>query len=187
MATSAAIKAQKQAAKDQRDRDAESDRRAVHGTLRAIAAELSVLRGQALTHLRNLLDERAQTRRRSPNQIAPFAITQTDPNRFTVFESNCSVLGKIANDDLISHIVSLYSRAKEMVDYVNTTSRDFQRWRLLPDGDHEKEVIRRMLDDLEGGLRNGLPTVTRELDIVLAEIDEYLRALLIRATLWLRF
>jgi hypothetical protein len=38
-----ALRAQKQAAADQRQRDEEAERRAVEGTLRAIAAELTVL------------------------------------------------------------------------------------------------------------------------------------------------
>lgn len=78
MATSAAIKAQQQAAKDQRDRDAEADRRSVHGTLRAIAAELRVLKSQPLDHLTKMLEEREQVRKCFLKDPAPLAVTHTE-------------------------------------------------------------------------------------------------------------
>ena len=175
MATSAAIKAQNQAAKDQRDRDAETDRRAVHGTLRAIAAELNVLKSQPLDHLTKWLDDREQLRKRFLKEPRPIAITRTDPNRFTVFEPNSGVLGRIKDDPLIQHIVSVYSRAKQLVDQVNAIAQDFDRWRSLQDADPEKQVIRNMLDGLETGLREALPKLRSEVDNVLREIEEYLK------------
>jgi hypothetical protein len=175
MATQAALKAQKQAAKDQRERDAEADRRAVDGTLRAISAELRVLKAQPLTHLTKTLADREQMRTRFPNQVKPLAITQTNPNRFIVFESNGGLLGRIGEDELIQHIVAVYSSAKQLVDQVNAIARDFDRWRTLQDGDPEKQVVRNMIDGLEIGLRNGLPTLRSEVDNLLREIDEYLK------------
>jgi len=56
-----ALLAQKQAAKDQRQRDEEAERRTVEGTLRAIATELRVLKKDAFDPLGEKLKKRDET------------------------------------------------------------------------------------------------------------------------------
>jgi hypothetical protein len=175
MATGAALKAQEQAAKDQRERDAEADRRSIHGTLGAIAGELRVLQSQALEHQTKTHEHRERARKSSEVQLFPLAITHTNPNRFTIFDSNSGKLGRIQDDHLIEHIVSVYSKAKELVDQVNAAARDFERWRLLPEGDPEKAMVRNMLNGLGAGVREGLPNFRSDVDKLLNEIDEYLK------------
>jgi hypothetical protein len=175
MATGAALKTQEQAAKDQRERDAEADRRSIHGTLRAIAGELRVLQSQALEHQTKPFEDHERARKSSEVQLFPFAITHTNPNRFTIFDSNSGKLGRIQDDHLIEHIVSVYSKAKELVDQANAAARDFERWLLLPEGDPEKAMVRNMLNGLEAGIHEGLPNFRSDVDKLLNEIDEYLK------------
>jgi hypothetical protein len=61
------LRAQKQAAADQRRRDEETERRTVNGALRAVAAELSVLKADCFDPLDEKLKQVAQ---------------QTDPRRY---------------------------------------------------------------------------------------------------------
>ena len=67
MTSRSALRAQKQAAEDQLQRDQETEQRAVKGTLQAIAAELRVFRSDNFDKLQKILKER-QKLRESPLQ-----------------------------------------------------------------------------------------------------------------------
>lgn len=175
MASRSAIKAQKQASKDQRERDAQVDRRSVHGTLRAIAAELRIVKSHLLEPFQQSFKDREDFQELFRREPTPLRMTPGDPNRFTVFESNSGMLGKIEDDQLIEHIVSVYSNAKGLVDYTNTAAQDFALWRHLPDGDEEKKLLKGSLDTLEKRMKSGVSEVQHDLDLLLNEIDQYLK------------
>jgi hypothetical protein len=59
------------------------------------------------------------------------------PNRSTAFESNAAILGNLDNDELRQKIIRVYGLVKGLIDSVNANTRDFQRWRSLPDGHPE--------------------------------------------------
>jgi hypothetical protein len=147
MAGWVAIRAQKQAAKEQRDRDLESERRTVNGTLQAIKAELKVLKTRNFDVLDKILKERANARERSGRRDfpPPLAMTRTEPNRVPVFESNSGMLGKIQDAELRQKIVGVYELIKGLIDSLNAASRDFHRWRSLPAGHPEKAIVADML------------------------------------------
>jgi type II secretory pathway pseudopilin PulG len=165
----AALRAQKQAAKDQRQRDLESERRAVNGTLQAIAAELRVLKTRNFEVLARTLENRANT----PVK-APLAVTYTEPNRVTVFESNAGILGKIEDAELRAKIIFVYELIRGLIDSLNANSREFERWRSLPGSSFTKLEAAEMLLGLEAGIRNGLANLQRESDELLRMIDKYL-------------
>ena len=175
MAKSAAIKAQQQAAKDQRKRDAEADRRAINWNAPSNCGGTARFTGTTSGPSNKNARDREVVRKGFLTEPPLFAITWTDPNRFVVFESNAGVLGKISNQTLIEHIVSAYSRAKALVDQVNAISQNFERWRTLQDADPVKAMVRAMHDDLEARLSERTSYDRSEVDNLLTEIEEYLR------------
>jgi hypothetical protein len=166
----AALRAQKQAAKDQRQRELESERRAVNGTLQAIAAELRVLKTRNFEALARALENRAHTAVK-----VPLAVTYTEPNRVTVFESNASILGKIEDAELRAKIIYVYELIRGLIDSLNANFREFERWRSLPGSSFTKLETAEMLLGLEAGIRNGLANLQRESDELLGMIDKYLK------------
>jgi hypothetical protein len=166
----AALRAQKQAAKDQRQRELESERRAVNGTLQAIAAELMVLKTRNFEVLARTLENRANTAVK-----APLAVTYTEPNRVTVFESNAGILGRIEDAELRAKIIYVYELIRGLIDTLNANSREFERWRSLPGSSFTKLEAAEMLLGLEAGIRNGLTNLQRESDELLRMIDNYLK------------
>jgi hypothetical protein len=87
-----ALRAQEQAARDQRQYAVEVERRAVKNLLQAIRAELTVLKNRNLDSLQKTLKDRAENRAKLPNpswvQFPPLAMTRTEQNHFIVYESN---------------------------------------------------------------------------------------------------
>jgi gas vesicle protein len=90
-----ALQAQKQAAKDQRQRDEEAERRKVEGVLRAIATELNVLKVDTLDDLNKTLQDRAKRA-----DSGPLMMRRVEQNHAAVFQSNANRIGRINNDDL---------------------------------------------------------------------------------------
>jgi hypothetical protein len=111
LAAWSALRAQKQAAADQRRRDEEAGRRTIEGTLRAIAAELKVLKKDSFDPLDERLKDLAQQKNRPPLQM-----TRTEQNRIPVFQSNAHLPGRINDDDLREQIVRVYGLIAGLLD-----------------------------------------------------------------------
>jgi gas vesicle protein len=124
----AAILAQEQSAKDQRRRDLETERRRIKNLLQAIRAELTVLKTDNLDLLQTKLKERAG-RQRSGFSQSPLAMPPTKQNHFVVFESNGAALGMIEDKILLAQIVRIYGLIKGLIDNLNASWGDYQRWR----------------------------------------------------------
>jgi hypothetical protein len=114
-----ALKAQGQAALDQRERDREIEQQALAGTLRAIRAELLVLRADCLQPLWNRLKAAVP---------GPFPTMPVQENFFIVYESNAGLIGKIDNQTLLTTIVSVYGQAKGLNDAMNFNHLRCSTW-----------------------------------------------------------
>jgi hypothetical protein len=173
-----ALRAQKQAAEDQRRSERESEQRAIEGTLKAIAAELKVLKADSFDPLDKRLKEQARIReefrKNNLGTPVPLAMTRTEQNRLTVFESNANMLGRVNDDELRKKIVRVYGLIKGLLDHLNAMARDFERWRSFPDTHPEKQIVASMYVGLEDGLRNGLDDLQRELGELLPQIEKFL-------------
>lgn len=148
-----AIKAQKQAAKDQRQRDLQTEQRTLNNILRSIAAELSVLKTSNFDELEKKIKQQSENRKQAQknnlNPPPPLAMKLTEQNYFIVFESNAAALGRIDDKSLREDIINVYGHAKGLVDHLNAIGRDFQIWRHLSDTDLRKQVVASMLAGLE--------------------------------------
>ena len=113
-----ALRAQKQAAEDQRQRDVEAERRTINSTLQAIGTELTVLKADFLDRLQQVYDGREDRSERGFQIRGPLS-----RNYFAVFESNAAMLGKIGDNDLREKIIRVYGSAKSLFDYLNYYSR----------------------------------------------------------------
>ena len=172
------LRAQKQAAKDQRQRDVEAERRAITGTLQAIAAELRVLKTRNFDVLGSTLKDRADIRSQSGRNDfpPPLAMSYTEPNRLAVFESNAGILGKLEDAKLREQVIWVYELVRCVIDSLNADSREFVHWRSLPESSPEKRAVGDMLLRLEGSILIELADLQRESDELLRMIDEYLRS-----------
>lgn len=104
----ASIRAQKQAARDQRIRDREIEREAIRGTLEAIATEIEIFKVKYLDAFALVFTEfNPQTPRAHLPMIA--SLTQ---NLSVVFDSNAAVLGRISDAALRRKIVGTYVKLK---------------------------------------------------------------------------
>jgi hypothetical protein len=168
-----ALRAQKQAAADQRKRDLEIEARATKGVLRAIDAELRVFKSEIFDPLE--IDLNDQARRRSMRAtVPPMAMKRTEQNRLMIFESNADVIGKIDDDELRARIIRFYGIMTGLLDHLNAMARDFERWRSLDDSDLEKQTVARLIDGLELRLRDSWDRLQSEFDQVFKGIDKYL-------------
>jgi hypothetical protein len=113
-----ALRAQEQAAEDQRQRDAEAHRRTTNSTLQAIGTELTVLKADFLDRLQQAYDGRED--RRNPGFEIRGPLSR---NYFAVFESNAAMLGRIGDKDLREKIIRVYGSSKSLFDYLNYYSR----------------------------------------------------------------
>ena len=113
-----ALRAQKQAAEDQRQRDVEAERRTINNTLQAIGTELTVLKADFLDRLQQVYDGREDRHERGFQIREPLS-----RNYFAIFESNAAMLGKIGDHDLREKIIRVYGSAKSLFDYLNYYSR----------------------------------------------------------------
>jgi hypothetical protein len=113
-----ALRAQKQAAEDQRQRDVEAERRIINSALQAIGTELTVLKADFLDRLQQVYDGREDLRERGFEIRGPLS-----RNYFAVFQSNSAILGKIGDKDLREKIIRVYGSSKSLFDYLNYYSR----------------------------------------------------------------
>ena len=86
------------------------------GTLRAIEAEVLVLRADFLMPLWDPL---------KAAEPGPFPTMPVQKNFFVVFESNAAALGRIRDPKLITKIVSVYGQAKFLNDVSQFQRRPF--------------------------------------------------------------
>jgi hypothetical protein len=175
MTVGATVVAQKQAAKDQRQRDQEAEGRVVKNLLQAIRAELTVFKERNVTSLRKTLSERAEQRVRMVNpsyvQFPPFVVTRIEQNHFIVYDSNAVALGTIKDQNLLREIVAVYGVAKDHVASLNANAREFDRWHQTSEQSPEKQKLADMLWAVEQGLCNGLETLQNDLDAVLKKLE----------------
>src|SRR5260221_1431006 len=178
MTVIAAILAQKQAAKDQRQRDLQTEQRILNNILRSIAAELKVLKTGNFDDLEKKIKQqsknREQAQKNNLNPPPPLAMKLTEQNYFIVFESNAAALGRIDDKNLREDIIKVYGNAKGLVDHLNTMGREFQIYRHLSDTDPKKQVVAGMLTTLEDQLLNGLTKLQEEVGTLLKKIEQYL-------------
>lgn len=172
-----ALLAQKQAAKDQRQRDLETGQRATNNILQLISAELTVLKTSNFDPLEQRIKQqrkaREELRKNNLNPPPPLAMTLTEQNYFTVFESNAAALGGIDDKNLHEDIIEVHGHAKGLVDHLNAMGREFQIWRHLSDTDPKKQLVADMFVGLEDGLFNGLTDLQGQLAPLLRKIDQY--------------
>jgi hypothetical protein len=179
MSSRSAIRAQKQAAEDQRQRELESEQRAVKGTLEAIAAELKVFKDHALNpldeKLKALARDRALAEDRERPKPPPFALSRIEQNYLIIFESNAAMLGRIHDAQLRQEIINVYNRSKDLMDRLNATFPEYQVWRnASPFGGSEKGVSAAMLGGFEEGIRKSLKDLQQDLCDLLPKIEKYL-------------
>lgn len=93
----------------------DSERRALVGTLQAMATEVEVFKVKFLDGFGIVFKE--------PTPEAPFRhlpkVASLKQNLFSVFDSNAAVLGQIPDAGLRRKIVATYAKLKAMVDVVN--------------------------------------------------------------------
>lgn len=173
-----ALHAQKQAAHDQRQRDMEIEQRAVKGTLQAIAAELKILKADMLDPLEEILIERPrvreETRKNNINDPLPLAMSNSEQNRFIVFESNAAALGRINDEKLREHFIRVSGLARGVLDCLNTHAQKYEYGDSLHDVNPKKSTIGTMPQNVEITLQNGLSDLQRELGELLPKIEKYL-------------
>jgi hypothetical protein len=161
-----ALRAQEQAARDQRERDRQIERQASMGILRAIEAELTVHK-DALEPLLGLL-------KKTPAGM-PLATMPIDQNFFIVYEANAAALGMIDNPDLLAEIVRVYGQAKGLEDALNFNHQRCVLWDNLRDNLAEPESVQDGKNTLQ---RQRLDNLTSELVAIKGKIDRDLQTLL---------
>jgi hypothetical protein len=177
-----ALRAQEQAAQDQRQRDQETERRAVNGILRSIAAELLVLKRDNFHPLHTSLIDRYLSREvlrqnNLPQKYLPSAaLVRSEQNYFIVFESNAAALSGINDDKLREDIIRAYGHAKGLVDLLSDNSREFELWRSLQEATYDKLLTIDKLERSETTILTGLDAIEPELDELLKQIEKYLSA-----------
>jgi hypothetical protein len=172
----AALWAQKQAAKEQRELYVESERRAVNATLKAIEAELEVYETTGLAALVDTLAQRDEIQRQNLD-AGPLAVMPINRHMFAVFESNMSTIGKIGNDDLRREIIDVYGSAGALVDILNFNQTRVDLW-FNPVMAAQRVNAQQIneLTRLETMIRNGFDAHRPEVGNLIANIRKYLDA-----------
>jgi hypothetical protein len=175
-----AMRAQQQAAKDQRQRDLEIEERVVKGTLQAMATELKLFKEHALDPLDRVLAElsvaREEAKKRRMLPPDPLVKNPIEQNYFIIFESNAAILGRINAEQLRKEILRVYNFGRDLVDRLNATSPEYQRWRNLSYADSTKETSANMLMGFEDGIRNAVSILKRDIPDVLSKIEKYVNS-----------
>jgi hypothetical protein len=145
-----ALRAQKQAAEDQRQRDVEAEHRMINSALQAIGTELTVLKADFLDRLQQVYDGREDWRQPGFQIRGPLS-----RNYFAVFQSNAAMLGKIGDKDLRERIIRVYGSAKSLFDYLNyysqqnDTEKDAKLQEIEQKIRAEIEEIQKMVSDVQ--------------------------------------
>ena len=173
LALESAIRAQKRAAKDQRQRDRETEREAIEGTLQAIETEVDVFKLKYVDALKVLFKE--------PNPQAPpadpIAIPRSSQSLFGVFDSNAAMLGRITDAALRRKIVGVYVGLKLMVDNVNHYTERHQFWLNVSHQPNRIGGINQAKAEVESwasNIRMHIPLVEIQIKDLLSDIRSYL-------------
>jgi hypothetical protein len=165
--------AQMLANRAQRKRDRQTEREALIGTLRAIQAELLVLRADCLQPL---------SRRLKATVPGPFLTMPVQENFFIVYESNAGALGRIGDPKLVAEIVRVYGQAKGLNDALNFNHTRCQVWANLDAAHKGAETqpsdtlaaLEKELGHIRAGIDRGLRTLLEDSDRLCADIEAYL-------------
>jgi len=145
MTSRSAIRAQKQAAEDQRQRDEEAERRAINGTLRAIKTELETFQ--------NALVKETDEKLKKWEKQTPLDLPSITQNYFIVFDASASALGRIENDDLRERILGAFYEAKRLIEAINSLHQQYQSYEPLSRAgqaldSHQKKQLDTLIGDL---------------------------------------
>jgi hypothetical protein len=168
-----ALRAQKQAAKDQRIRDRDAERETIRGTLGAIATEVEVFKAKYLDAFQIMFKEPdPQAPPVNPAKVAP-----TNQSLFSVFDSNAAVLGRITNPILRRKIVTTYIDLKAIVDVVNHYTERREFWARLRHQQGKNEETREAKAEVESWISNinrSVPKLDTKIIELLVDIEKYL-------------
>jgi hypothetical protein len=150
----------------------DSERRALVGTLQAMATEVEVFKVKFLDGFERVFGE--------PDPKTPFGhlpkVASLRQNLSSVFDSNAAVLGQITDAALRRKIVATYVTLKAMVDVVNYYSERrefFENVRYQPNVIGVNEV-RGEAETWAGNVRRNIPDLEKEIAELLADIGKHL-------------
>jgi hypothetical protein len=168
-----ALLAQKQAAKDQRTRDRDTERETVRGTLEAIATEVEVFKVTFLDGFEEVF--------RPFDLGRPFVhLPQVIPLQqglSIVFDSNAAVLGRINDAALRRKAVATYVELKAIIDVVNHYAKRrelFESVRYQPSAAGGPDPVKAEIETWAKNVREHIPILQKKIEDLLTEIRKYL-------------
>lgn len=164
--------AQKQAAKDQRRSQHESERRVVHATLNALKTELSLFWKAFVTGTETALNEWEVTYKKG----TPLNVPPITEKYFIVFDTGAIAIGKIDDEELRSKILGVFYQARALIDAINyQNQRYLERERLDREG--LGHMAMRMDSDLKQWadviIRGRLEKLKEVVPSLLVDIEKY--------------
>jgi hypothetical protein len=167
-----AIRAQKQAAEDQRKIEQESERREVHATLNALKAELTLFYNAFVTGTEAALKEWEVTFKKD----VPLNVPPIREQYFIVFDTGAAALGKIDDEELRAKILGTFYQAKILIEAINyQNQRHQERERLAREG--QGHIAQRMDPDLKNWadvtIRGRLERLKQVVPSLLVDIEKY--------------
>jgi hypothetical protein len=169
-----ALRAQEQAAKDQRTRDRETESETISGTLEAIATEVEIFKVKFLDAFKRVFE--IANPDKSPADSIKFA--RVKQSLFSVFDSNAAIVGRIPDAELRRKIVATYITLKALVDVVNHYTEKQEEWTRIS---HQSNIPGGGILELKGGVekwagnvRRFIPELEEEIIDLLGEIKKYL-------------
>ena len=72
---------------------------------------------------------------------------------------------------LLAQIIRIYGLIRGLIDNLNASWDDYQRWRQTLDNDPQKQKIAATLEELEIGTRNWLEVLQKDLDALLQKLE----------------
>ena len=169
----AAVRTQKQAAKDQRQRDQEAEHRAVKHTLRAIKTELEGFQKAFI----NGTDERLKNWEEQYKKQVPLNLPPITQNYFIVFDSSAAALGRIENDELRQRILATFYQAKTLIEAINYQHQRYQSYERLAyvPGTAEMHALKEDLFQwADKVIRGRLESLQRNVPDLLDDIQKFL-------------
>jgi hypothetical protein len=168
-----ALRAQEQAAKDQRTRDRDTEREMVRGTLEAIATEVEVFKVTFLDGFEDVF--------RPFDPGRPFAhlpkVIPLKQGLSIVFDSNAAVLGRINDAALRRKVVVTYVELKAIIDVVNHYAKRrelFETVRYQPSAAGGPDQVKEEVETWAKNVREHIPKLQKKIADLLAEIRNYL-------------
>jgi hypothetical protein len=175
MTVCAAILAQRQAARDQRRRDRETEIENIRGILEANVTEVELFKNLFLNGFEDAFME--------PDSSRPFGhlpqIVSLSQSLSTVFDSNAAVLGRISDAPLRHKIVATYIKLKAIVDIVNHYAKRREFFEDIRSHTNPNQLGRAVevkgeLEKWAKNIRRYIPELQAEIADLLVEIRKYL-------------